>query len=98
MEALKEDATKQEERAIRRSIKNRNPFMNILEMNDVSPENISGIFNNANTGFRRYAPRNTRIIKEEEGEGPSSVTAYTPDAAQVDRIKQRINAKFSRHG
>lgn len=97
MEALKEDATKREERAIKRSIKHRNPFMNILEMNDVSPDDIPGIFNNANTGFRKYAPRTTRIIKEEE-EGPSSATAYTPDAAQVDRIKQRINAKFSRNG
>jgi hypothetical protein len=95
MEALKEDATKREERAIKRSIKNRNPFMNILEMNDVSPDDIPGIFNNV--GFRKYAPRTTRIIKEEE-EGPSSATAYTPDAAQVDRIKQRINAKFSRNG
>lgn len=97
MEALKEDATKREERAIRRSIKNRNPFSNILEMNDVPPDDIPGIFSNANTGFRKFAPRTTRIIEEEE-ENPSSANAYTPDAAQVDRIKQRINAKFSRNG
>ncbi|KAL7431773.1 hypothetical protein ACHAXM_002792 [Skeletonema potamos] len=94
IEALRREEKQREEKAIRRSMKNRNPFINIFEMNDVAPKDIPGILNNsANIGFRKYAVRPKAQVKEEEE--PSSSATYTTDPVQLDLIKERINLRRS---
>jgi hypothetical protein len=107
MEFLKEEIIQREERALRRRIANRNPFINIFEMNDVSINDVPGFFNSgANTGFRQYAVRPT--AQKEKEKAPSPVNTSTSVADQLDVIKERINLRrsmrppaekeFSRHG
>ena len=94
MEAMKKEATAREEKAIRRKIRSRNPFMNVFDMNDVSPKDIPGMLNNsANFGFRKYAARPKVEVKKEDV--PSSGASYTVDSAQLDLIKERINLRRS---
>lgn len=95
IEALRREEKHRKDKAIRRSMRNRDPFINIFDMNDVSPKDIPGILNNsANIGFKKYAMRPKAQVKEEE-EPPSSAT-YTTDPAQLDLIKERINLRRSR--
>ena len=83
-----------EEKATRRSMRNRNPFLNIFEMNGVSPNDIPAILNNnANIGFKNYAVRPKVQVKEEEEQSPSA--CYNTDPAQLDLIKERINLRRS---
>eukprot|EP00986_Skeletonema_menzelii_P010142 scaffold4803_cov148-Skeletonema_menzelii.AAC.7 len=60
-------------------------------MNGVSPKDIPGINNSANSGFRKYAARSKMEAKKEEE--PS--TGYTTDPAQLELIKERINLRRS---
>jgi len=93
MEALRKEDFLKEQQTIRLNIRNRNPFINVFEMNDVSPKDIPGINNSANIGFRKYAARpKTEVKKEDE---PSSAPSYTADPAELDLIKERISLRRS---
>ena len=91
MEALQKERMQREQQVIRRTIRNQNPFINVFEMNGVSPKDIPGINNSANSGFRKYAARSKMEAKKEEE--PS--TGYTTDPAQLELIKERINLRRS---
>ena len=93
MEALGKEAYLREQQTLRRNIRNRNPFINVFEMNNVSPKDIPGINNSANIGFRKYAARPKAEIKKEEE--PSLAPSYTVDPAQLDLIKERISLRRS---
>mmetsp|Transcript_5884 Transcript_5884/g.9088 ORF Transcript_5884/g.9088 Transcript_5884/m.9088 type:complete len:422 (+) Transcript_5884:48-1313(+) len=92
MEALRKETIQREQKTIRRNIRNRNPFINVFEMNDVNPKDIPGFNNSANIGFRKYAARPKAEVKKEEEPAAAS---YTSDPAQLDLIKERITLRRS---
>lgn len=91
MDALRKEEYLREQQTLRRNIRNRNPFIHVFEMNDMSPNDIPVINNSANIGFRKYAVRPKAVVKKEEEQ--SLAPSYHADPAQLDLIKERISLR-----